>query len=312
MSDILKNVITFGAHGRITNKEDEYKQEVDSLKELNWSVKKSAAYTNVTLVQLTKEKTKAVKALKLIESITKKIKSKKREINNNNVSGYEIDFSKFDAIENIITTFDMATNLSKGAMAGASTVMGAWALAGSIGTASTGTAISSLSGAAATKATLALFGGGSIASGGGGIVLGRIVLGGIAIIPGLALTGIFNHLSANKKIVAIEKEIVKIQEHKEEQENNLLLLDLTVKRAIELTDSIKKTTAIFKKEIKKCKRKIYPIPIVSRLIKWLKHKNGNNYFNEKNIEEIMHIIEVATSFTKIIETKIFNEDGTLV
>jgi len=45
--------------------------------------------------------------------------------------------------------------------------------------ASTGTAISSLSGAAATKAVLAFIGGGSLASGGGGIAAGTIVLGGI-------------------------------------------------------------------------------------------------------------------------------------
>lgn len=51
------------------------------------------------------------------------------------------------------------------------------------GTASTGTAIASLSGAAATNASLALLGGGSLAAGGGGVALGSLILtGGIAII----------------------------------------------------------------------------------------------------------------------------------
>ncbi len=50
-----------------------------------------------------------------------------------------------------------------------------------LGAASTGTAISSLSGVAATNATLAWLGGGSIAAGGGGIAAGTAVLTGITV-----------------------------------------------------------------------------------------------------------------------------------
>jgi hypothetical protein len=62
-----------------------------------------------------------------------------------------------------------------------------------IGFASTGTAIGSLSGAAAWNATLAWFGGGSLAAGGGGMALGTLVLGGLAIGPALCLGGIHLH-----------------------------------------------------------------------------------------------------------------------
>ena len=50
-----------------------------------------------------------------------------------------------------------------------------------VGTASTGTAISSLSGVAATNATLAWLGGGTLAAGGLGMAGGAIVLGAIGI-----------------------------------------------------------------------------------------------------------------------------------
>ena len=59
-----------------------------------------------------------------------------------------------------------------------------------VGTASTGTAISSLSGVAATNATLAALGGGSLAAGGGGIALGTTVLGATTIGVGLLVGGI--------------------------------------------------------------------------------------------------------------------------
>jgi hypothetical protein len=66
---------------------------------------------------------------------------------------------------------------------------GTLALVGMFGSASTGTAISGLSGAAAHSAALAWLGGGSIASGGGGMALGAIMLNGIAIGPSLLVGG---------------------------------------------------------------------------------------------------------------------------
>lgn len=76
----------------------------------------------------------------------------------------------------------LAGGLGAGVGAGA----GAFVAAGAFGVASTGTAISGLSGAAATSATLAALGGGSLAAGGGGVALGTIVLGGLVAAPALA------------------------------------------------------------------------------------------------------------------------------
>lgn len=67
-----------------------------------------------------------------------------------------------------------------------------------LGTASTGTAISSLTGVAATNATLAALGGGSIAAGGGGMALGSVVLGGATLGVGLLVGGvIFSLVGSN-------------------------------------------------------------------------------------------------------------------
>lgn len=66
---------------------------------------------------------------------------------------------------------------------------GAMGLATSVGVASTGTLIGSLSGAAATNATLAWLGGGSLAAGGGGMALGSLVLGGITVGPAVLIGG---------------------------------------------------------------------------------------------------------------------------
>jgi hypothetical protein len=75
------------------------------------------------------------------------------------------------------------------AASSAGTYAGTAGLISLFGTASTGTAISGLSGAAATNATLAWLGGGSLAAGGGGMALGTVILGGIAIAPALLVGG---------------------------------------------------------------------------------------------------------------------------
>ena len=51
-----------------------------------------------------------------------------------------------------------------------------WGIATTFGVASTGTAISTLSGAAATNAALAWLGGGALAAGGGGMAAGEAFL----------------------------------------------------------------------------------------------------------------------------------------
>ncbi len=79
--------------------------------------------------------------------------------------------------------------LGAGLTGGAATAFGAYSGTMMLATASTGTAISSLGGAAATNATLAWLGGGSIATGGGGMAVGMAVLGGLVAGPALAIFG---------------------------------------------------------------------------------------------------------------------------
>jgi hypothetical protein len=57
------------------------------------------------------------------------------------------------------------------------------------GTAGTGTAISTLTGVAATNAALAYIGGGTLAAGGGGMAAGMLILTSTTFIVGAAVTG---------------------------------------------------------------------------------------------------------------------------
>ena len=104
-----------------------------------------------------------------------------------------------------------AGSVSAGAGVGALTAMGAYGLVGTFGTASTGAAIGGLSGAAASSATLAWFGGGAVAAGGLGIAAGTAVLGGIVAVPAVVAFGLFKKHEADKFEKEVDRKIQKLK-----------------------------------------------------------------------------------------------------
>ena len=91
---------------------------------------------------------------------------------------FHIDKKEFDELEEMsMFALSVGEGVVAGAAGGALAAFGAYSAAGVFAIASTGTAIASLSGAAATNATLAFFGGGAISAGGLGMAGGAVVLG---------------------------------------------------------------------------------------------------------------------------------------
>lgn len=68
----------------------------------------------------------------------------------------------------------------------------------SLGTASSGTAISTLSGASATSATIAWFGGGALAAGGLGVAGGAVVLGAICVCGAYGTKKLFDKVTKSR------------------------------------------------------------------------------------------------------------------
>jgi hypothetical protein len=95
--------------------------------------------------------------------------------------------ARFEKIGN--AAVETLKGVARGTMTGAALSAGVSGGAALLGTTASGVAISTLNGVAASNATLALLGGGSIASGGGGMAAGAAVLGGIAVAPVLLIAG---------------------------------------------------------------------------------------------------------------------------
>lgn len=103
-----------------------------------------------------------------------------------------------------------------GAVTGALVGFGAYSLVGVLGTAGTGTAISSLSGAAAVNATLAWLGGGTLAAGGLGMAGGFLALTGLVAVPALLITGISLGAKSEKLKAQAMSELEKMRAHEKE------------------------------------------------------------------------------------------------
>ncbi|HKS76313.1 MAG TPA: hypothetical protein VJQ82_24075 [Terriglobales bacterium] len=103
--------------------------------------------------------------------------------------------------------YESVTSIGAGVATGSAMAIGSWTLVSAFGAASTGTAIAELSGAAAYNATMAWFGGGSLAAGGAGMTGGAFVLGGLVAIPLVFVAARGTHRKAKE----IEEETVKVE-----------------------------------------------------------------------------------------------------
>lgn len=112
------------------------------------------------------------------------------------------------------------------------------------GAASTGTAISSLSGAAATNATLAWLGGGSLAAGGGGMAAGTAVLGTITAtttgVFALAAAGIVASAYYSKKYTEATAYLEEVRTARAKAKLGWTAMEAINQRAIELESVMKR------------------------------------------------------------------------
>lgn len=193
----------------------------------------------------------------------------------------------------------LAGGLVSGTMAGALTAFGAYGAASALATASTGTAIASLSGAAATNATLAFFGGGSLAAGGLGMAGGTAVLGGLVAGPALAVLGLVVGAKASKNLDAAYANYAKAEEF-EEQMN----------AAADLCYGIRRRAAMFNRFLMRLQT-IFD-PLVFKMTQIIENKGGD--FRTYSVEEkkcVASAMALAGVIKAILDTPILDEDGNL-
>jgi hypothetical protein len=148
-----------------------------------------------------------------------------------------IDVTKEQVKELETVSMNASTALKTLAVSGgsaAAVVMGVPAIITQFAAASTGTAIASLHGAAATNAVFAWLGGGSIASGGLGVAGGMAVLGTLTGVAALASAGVVATAYFAKKHTEATQYLADMKELKAKMELGWTVLENVNKRALEL------------------------------------------------------------------------------
>lgn len=195
---------------------------------------------------------------------------------------------------------DAGLGIGAGMGSGAALAFGAYNGTMLLATASTGTAISSLSGVAATNATLAWLGGGSLASGGFGMAGGMMVLGGIVAGPALA---IFGHILGNKGEEALNNARSNYEQAQTiYQEGSLVISKL---------QAIEKVTALANKtfsQVSGCLRSAV------HDMKDVLETYGENFsaFPQEGKEAVFISVKYAQLLKALLDTPVLDEEGNLV
>ncbi|MDK2942518.1 MAG: hypothetical protein PWP56_2031 [Acetobacterium sp.] len=158
------------------------------------------ASTSQAMDEVGKTELKILKSFKDFSATWEKVHNKPefRSFDNSN-----IEITGYSAEE--LSKVSVGAAVLLGGLGGAAVgTAGGFAAAGAttsavmaLGTASTGTAISTLSGVAATNATLAALGGGIVTAGGGGMALGATILGASTLGVGLLIGGVVFSITGN-------------------------------------------------------------------------------------------------------------------
>lgn len=183
--------------------------------------------------------------------------------------------------------------------AGTLTAAGAYGAVGALATASTGTAISALSGAAATNATLAWLGGGAIAAGGGGMVLGTAVLGGLVLAPALVVMGFFMGSKADKALSKANSQRDEACKYKQDVDNLCTIMEAVSARAKQIDNLLFNLDEKFK-------------PAVDRMVSLI-HNRGDDwrYYSQNEKLSVGVAAQLAKTIKTVIDTSLLREDGSL-
>lgn len=172
-------------------------------------------------------------------------------------------------------------------------------LGGVIVTATTGTAIGTLSGAAAVNATLAWLGGGALSAGGFGMAGGMAVLGGLVVGPALAVGGaIFaskSRTALNDSYGNYDKAIA----FKAQAKNIGLALKAVFIRANQITELLKNLDK-------------HLVKYVDLMVKTLEEKGCDwNSYSTLEKQDIYKCVQVAQTIKAILDTSLLKENGEL-
>ena len=222
----------------------------------------------------------------------------------NNVNSADAIIPKYELKE--LKNASLGAGILLGGIGGAAAgTAGGFAAAGAttaavmaVGTASTGTAISSLSGASAINATLAALGGGSVAFGGGGMALGSLVLGGATLGVGLLIGGVIFNISGST--LSKKSQIAYEQAKRTDRDVNRIYNYLYVlsNESKIFKEALDKTYCLYKEKLK----------VLDFCVSYYEKTDWNDFI-QKEKKDIENCVLLVGLLYKMCQTKLVYQNG---
>lgn len=204
------------------------------------------------------------------------------------LTGFESTFTieELKQMEQMVKmSLELESGLAAGAIGGALAGLGAYGSVGLLAAASTGTAISTLSGAAASNATLAWLGGGALQAGGFGMAGGMMALGGIVAGPALAIGGF---MLASKA----EEALTKAKQYSAEVDEAVAKMELIEKGLRGLQTNADEMAHALNEMVKRFEQvKVYQVT---------------------NEQSLNRMLAVGKGLKKLLDINLMNKDGSPV
>ncbi len=216
------------------------------------------------------------------------------------LSKLHIDEKDFEALRDLCNfAISIAGGGIAGTAGGALAAFGAYSAAQALACATTGTAISTLSGAAATNATLAFFGGGSLAAGGWGMAGGAMVLGGLVAGPALLVMGLVAGKAADKNLDQAKINRLEAVQFAEQMDT-----------ASKQCEAIRRRTYMFYNLLARLDS--YFLPCIYKMEDIVKAE-GYDYscFTTESKKAIASCVSIAVSIKSVLDTQLLTDDGLL-
>lgn len=321
-----------GIHGGVKMKQanDTIKLAKGIMDDAQLSVEKHNKKTLETMDAIGKKELDILASFKKFSDVMEKIQGRPEFTN---FKDNKFNLPKYSPEE--LTKVSIGAGVLIGGMGGAAVgVAGGIASSGAttaavmaLGTASTGTAISTLSGAAATNATLAALGGGAIGSttAAGGMALGTTVLGASTLGVGLLIGGVVFNFTGKKMANKADEAYRQAKKSEKEAEEICSYLENLDRAALRFSEALKSVSDIYERNLRDMETIVISLNrtnwndfndrekkicentalLVGYLYKMcrvaiVKNENNSNGFNTINYDEVNSAITESKKFVKEI------------
>jgi len=185
-----------------------------------------------------------------------------------------------------------------GIAAGTAVAGGSWAAVQVAAHASTGAAMAALHGAAASNAGWAWFGGGSLATGGGGMALGHFVLPGVGLAVAVGVSSALSHIEANR----VKELCGELSKANESNKAAVARIDADLRRVTAWSKKLEYEGQDLSDAVRRARRMLFRFGLLSHIFRIIRFGTRGEYYTSEEMLVVDRLAVRVDSFLTAFRT----------